>query len=120
MGTGGTSVSRGSGPAMILYNSARSSTVRAMGPMHDMIRTVGGELCGSGTTPANDTRCSVGLNPNTPQKCAGIRMEPERSVPMSKGVIPLATAAAAPPLDPPGVRFKSHGLFVRPKIELFV
>jgi hypothetical protein len=32
-----------------------------------------------------------------PQKCAGNRIELDRSVPISNGVIPEASAAAAPP-----------------------
>ncbi len=42
------------------------------------------------------------------------------SVPSSKAVYPNATAAAAPPDDPPGTRLLSHGLFVVPKISLKV
>src|SRR5215212_8348063 len=87
--------------------------------MHDMIRTLrgGGR---PGISPSSETRCSVGFKPNTPQKCAGMRMEPERSVPISNDVIPAASAAAAPPLDPPGVRSTFQGLLVRPKIGLLV
>src|SRR5215217_8196613 len=84
-----------------------------------MIRTLLGDMI-PGMTPSSDTRCSVGLSPNTPQKCAGMRIDPLRSVPTSNGVIPDAMAAAAPPLDPPGVRETSQGLLVRPKIGLFV
>src|SRR6267143_1727427 len=40
-------------------------------------------------------------------------MEATRSEPTSSGVIPAASAAAAPPLEPPGVRFVSQGLGVR-------
>jgi hypothetical protein len=42
------------------------------------------------------------------------------SVPISKLVIPHATAAAAPPDEPPGTRLRSHGLFVVPNISLKV
>ena len=51
---------------------------------------------------------------------AGMRIDADRSVPTSNGVIPEASAAAAPPLDPPGVRSTSHGLLVRPKMGLLV
>src|SRR6266540_4487689 len=71
-----------------------------------------------GISPANETRCSVGFRPNTPQKWAGMRIEPDRSVPISNGVIPEANAAAAPPLEPPGVRSIFQGLLVRPKMGL--
>ena len=43
-----------------------------------------------------------------------------RSDPSANGSIPAATAAAAPPLDPPGVRDRSHGLRVAPKTALNV
>ena len=44
-----------------------------------------------------------------------MRLDPPPSVPIPIGPSPAATAAAAPPLDPPEVRDKSHGLAVRPK-----
>src|SRR5947209_7865527 len=40
------------------------------------------------------------------------------SLPTSSGVSPAASAAAPPPVDPPGVRAGSHGFTVRPKIGL--
>ena len=40
------------------------------------------------------------------------------SLPNSSGVSPAASAAAPPPVEPPGVRARSHGLFVRPKTGL--
>jgi hypothetical protein len=40
----------------------------------------------------------------------GIRIEPPPSLPWASGARPAATAAAAPPLEPPGVRDLSHGL----------
>ena len=60
----------------------------------------------------------LGFSPNTPQKCAGMRTESAISVPSSKLVSPAATAAAAPPDDPPGVRVRSHGLLVVPNSSL--
>lgn len=44
-----------------------------------------------------------------------MRIEPPPSLPCAAGTIPAATAAAAPPDDPPGVRSRSHGLRVGPK-----
>ena len=67
-----------------------------------------------GTTP-ND-----GLCPKTPQNADGTRTDPPMSVPISKLVMPHATAAAAPPDDPPGTRPTSHGLLVVPNISLNV
>ena len=43
-----------------------------------------------------------------------MRSEPPPSLPWATGSIPLATAAAAPPEEPPGVRSVSHGLRVGP------
>src|SRR5262247_2617126 len=62
----------------------------------------------------------VALSPKTPQNAAGLRMEPPPSVPTASGARPAATAAPAPPDDPPGVRSRFHGLRVRPKIRLSV
>jgi hypothetical protein len=56
----------------------------------------------------------------TPQKAAGMRSEPPPSVPRPMGPRPLATAAAAPPLDPPGVIARFQGLRVMPKSGLSV
>jgi hypothetical protein len=54
------------------------------------------------------------------QKQAGIRIEPPPSVPSDSAPIPAATAAAEPPLEPPGVRLGSQGLRVGPKSALSV
>ena len=43
-----------------------------------------------------------------------MRMDPPPSFPWAMGTMPEATAAADPPLDPPGVRRISHGLRVGP------
>jgi hypothetical protein len=48
-------------------------------------------------------RARVGLSPNSPQAEAGMRMEPPPSVACAIGSMPAATAAAAPPLDPPAL-----------------
>ena len=42
-------------------------------------------------------------------------MEPPVSVPSEKLHSPAASAAAEPPLEPPGMRSKSHGLRMEPK-----
>jgi len=60
------------------------------------------------------TRPRDGLSPNNPQYADGIRIEPPPSPPPAKGAIPEATAAAEPPLEPPGVRAIFHGLRVGP------
>ena len=51
-----------------------------------------------------------GLIPKSPQHDDGMRIEPPPSLPCASGARPAATAAAAPPLEPPGVRAVSHGL----------
>ena len=51
---------------------------------------------------------------------AGRRIEPPPSVPKAMAHSPAATAAAAPPLDPPGVRAGFHGLRVTPNTGLSV
>ena len=68
----------------------------------------------SGSTPSVGTEPKVGLCPTSPQNAAGSRIEQPVSVPSASGVIPAATAAADPPLDPPGMRERSHGLRVPP------
>src|SRR5690606_40195532 len=45
-----------------------------------------------------------------PHLAAGSRTEPPPSLPWATGTRPAATAAAAPPLDPPVEREVSHGL----------
>ena len=44
-----------------------------------------------------------------------MRIEPAPSVASAAAASPAATAAPEPPLDPPGVRPRSHGLRVAPK-----
>jgi hypothetical protein len=59
----------------------------------------------------------VGLRPTIPQRAAGWRIEPPVSVPSAHGAEPAATAAALPPLEPPGTRPRSHGFSTGPKAE---
>ena len=47
-----------------------------------------------------------------PQKEAGWRTLPPVSDPNAPRHSSAATAAALPPLDPPGTRLRSHGLWV--------
>ena len=89
--------------------------VRARGPCTWAIRVSHANSWGyTGTRPGQ------GLSPTSPLKAAGIRMEPPRSVPMPTGANPAATAAALPPLDPPGVTLRSHGLRVCPNSKFEV
>src|SRR6478736_7358818 len=89
-----------------MNNSAASSTVRAIGPTWASV-----VVADTGHT---------GIRPNCPLIAAkpvrqpGMRTEPPPSVPSENGVMPAATDAAAPALEPPGVLFKFHGLRVMP------
>ena len=62
----------------------------------------------------------VGLSPTSPQKAAGMRIDPPPSVAVAIGTIPLASAAALPPLDPPGEYSRRHGLPVVPNTRFSV
>src|SRR5436305_6909646 len=70
--------------------------------------------------PYRDTRPYVGFTPTTPHSAAGWRIEPPVSDPKAAGTNPAATAAALPPLDPPGTRDGSCGLRVGPNAEFSV
>ena len=63
---------------------------------------------------ASETRARVGLRPNNPQHEAGTRIEPPPSLAWAAGTIPAATAAAAPPDEPPVMWSRLHGLRVCP------
>src|ERR1700683_887891 len=52
--------------------------------------------------------------PASPVKQDGIRIEPPPSVPSANAVMPAATDAAAPALDPPGVLPRFQGFRVIP------
>ena len=57
------------------------------------------------------------FQPTTPHAAAGIRMEPPVSVPTLATDIPVRTAIADPPLDPPGDRVGSIGFRAGPQPE---
>src|SRR5207245_1396296 len=82
--------------------SAASVVVRASGPATTRPPSDSIPLP-AGTSPRD------GFSPTRPQAAAGMRMEPPPSDPGAKGSIPLATATAAPPLDPPAPREGSQG-----------
>src|SRR2546421_378140 len=54
--------------------------------------------------------------PEIPQNAAGMRIDPPRSVPRPMGARSAASAAPVPPLEPPAVGLRFHGLRVVPKI----
>ena len=55
-----------------------------------------------------------------PQREAGMRMEPPVSEPREPRQREAARAAAEPPLEPPGMRSRSQGLWQGPKWETAV
>ena len=97
-----------SGPAVASSRAAESRTVQVIAWSQLSPPTRGPYSDPVATSPLD------GLKPNTPQHPAGTRIDPPESVAWAIGTIPEATAAAAPPLDPPGVRVRSHGLAVGP------
>src|SRR3954465_5301303 len=99
--------SAGSAPAIKPSSSAQSSTVRASGP------TVSSD-CDSGIAPARLTRPTVVFNPVTPQKCAGIRIEPPVSEPSAAKVNRAATAEPEPDDEPPVMWSIFQGLRTAP------
>ena len=73
---------------------------------------------GGGIWPCTGMMPNEGLSVYTPHQAAGIRSDPPRSLPSSRADSPAATAAAAPPEEPPGVRPASQGLLVVPNSSL--
>src|SRR5688572_25410972 len=92
--------------------SAASATVQVIGPTWARVPNGLAGWCG--------TRPYVGLRVNVPVKAAGMRTEPPPSVPTASGASPAATAAAAPPLEPPGVRARFQGFRLTPVSGLSV
>src|SRR3954452_10240306 len=99
--------SAGSAPAISPVSNAQSSAVRASGP------TVSSD-CDSGIAPARLIRPTVVLKPVTPQKCAGMRIEPPVSEPSAAKVSRAATADPEPDDDPPVMWSTFQGLRTAP------
>src|SRR5436189_852221 len=95
--------SSGSGPAIAVRISAQSSAVRAIGPTVSSVNE-------SGIALARLTRPLVGFSPVTPQKCAGMRIDPPVSEPSAAGTRRAATAAPEPEDEPPVICAGFHGL----------
>src|SRR5579875_3214568 len=103
-GSGGwVYMSPGKLPAITSSSSAASATVRAMGPLVPRPTR-------SGTSGPSEIRPRDGLIPNSPHTLLGMRIDPPPSLPWAAGARPAATAAAAPPLDPPADLDRSHGV----------
>src|SRR6202048_4744556 len=99
--------SYGSAPAISPSSKAQSSAVRASGP------TVSSD-CDSGIAPARLMRPQVVFNPVTPQKCAGIRIEPPVSEPSAAKVSRAAPADPEPEDEPPVMWPNTKGLWTAP------
>ena len=91
-----------------------SAMVRAIGPLVDRSSQPG--AC----VPPPGTRPREGFIPESPQQAEGIRMEPPPSEPVARGTIPEASAAAAPPDEPPALWSRFQGLRVGPNRSLSV
>src|ERR1700712_5370477 len=59
-------------------------------------------------------RARLGFNPNTPDAEAGMRIEPPPSLACATGRMRAATAAPAPPEEPPDECARFHGFRVGP------
>ena len=76
--------------------------------------------CPSARAARPGTRPNCALIPDTPANAHGMRIEPPPSVPTASWPRPAASCADAPPLEPPGVRSRFHGLRVMPVSALSV
>src|ERR1043165_3989030 len=95
--------SSGSGPMIAAAISPQSSAVRARGPTVSSVYE-------SGIALARLTRPLVGFSPVTPQKCAGIRIDPPVSEPRAAGTSRAPTAAPDPDDEPPVICAGFQGL----------
>ena len=95
------------GPASTWSSGQRSAALRVMGPVARSSSPAAAPPAICGNCPAFGTRCGDGLCPKTPQKNAGIRMEPPTSLPRPNGAAPAATIAPSPPELPPTMRVGS-------------
>jgi hypothetical protein len=98
-------LSAGSCPAIAPSTSAASVTSLVSGPIWSSDDAYA-------TSPYRLTRPYVGFSPTIPHRLAGWRTLPPVSEPSAARHRSAATAAALPPLDPPGTRVVSHGLRV--------
>jgi hypothetical protein len=98
---------------MTSSSAAASRTVRLRGP--STARPLQSDPAGPTLT-----RPRLGLNPKIPHELAGMRIEPPPSLPWATGTRPADTAAAAPPLEPPALRVRSHGVRAGPTTSLSV
>src|SRR5215468_5935234 len=96
------------GPALTSSSAAASRTLRVT------TNSTEKPLQRSPSAGPKELRPRVGLSPTRPHMLAGPRIEPPPSLAWATGTIPAATAAAAPPLDPPALCARLQGLRVGP------
>ena len=92
--------SAGSKPTVASSISSRSLTVRASGPPMSW-------LWASGTIPSRLDKPIVPRSPHRLFADEGFLIDPHVSVPIPAAAKLAATAAAVPPLEPPGLRVGS-------------
>ena len=93
--------------------SSMSRAVRAIGPSTCR--------CDRPTTRFSDgTRPALGRMPTTPHSAAGMRRLPALSEPSASGAMPVASAIAEPPDEPPHVSGGANGLPLTPYTGLNV
>src|SRR5438132_14066136 len=97
-----------SGPAVASSMAAESRTVL------ETICSAANPFTARAASGPIGLRFLLGFRPNKPQHAAGHLIDPPASLACAIGTMPEATAAAAPPEEPPGVRSRSHGLSVGP------
>src|SRR5580658_1388317 len=97
-------------PAITDITVAASVIVVANGPIRSSDEA-------KAINPHLDTRPYVGISAGIPQYAPGCRIEPPVSVPSDTTDKPAATAAAEPPLEPPGTRSIAAGFRTGPYAE---
>jgi hypothetical protein len=107
-GGGATYGSPGIAPAVASSSAAASRTERVT------MNSAEKPLQRSPSPGPNEFRPRDGLRPTSAQWLAGMRIDPPPSLACATGTRPAATAAAAPPLEPPGLCAGFHGLRVGP------
>lgn len=71
--------------------------------------------CDSGIAMARLTRPQVVFRPVTPQKCAGMRIDPRGSKPSAARSAAAATAEPEPDAEPPAMYATFHGFLAGPQ-----
>src|SRR6185369_2660495 len=102
--------SAGSWPTVASSMIARSVMLRAIGPPMSWVLE-------SGTMPVRLDSPRVPRRPTRLFSEAGLRIDPQVSLPMPAAAKLAETEAPVPPLDPPGLRSRSYGFFTCPKPE---